>query len=67
MVEVYKRGGSIEACMEIIEYATLSVELTRFRKNCILNSNYRQHTVPINLDADNSERANVIDNVWTEG
>ena len=22
---------------------------------------------PINLDADNSERANVIDNVWTEG
>ena len=27
---------------------------------------YRQNTVPINLDADNSERANVIDNVWTE-
>ena len=24
---------------------------------------YRQNTVPIKLDADNSERANVIDNV----
>ena len=32
MVEVYKRGGSIEACMEIIEYETLSVEPARFKK-----------------------------------
>ena len=54
MVEVYKQGGSIEACMEIIEYDTLSVETARFRKKCFWNSNYRQNTLPINLDANSS-------------
>ena len=42
LVEVHKRGGSIEACMlwlflnEIIEYDTLSVEPERFRKKMFL-------------------------------
>ena len=73
MVEVYNRGGSIEACMlwpffnDIIEYDTLIVEPARFRKKMFLEFELLTNTVPINLDADNSERANVVDNVWTEG
>ena len=41
----------------------MSVEPARFRKKCFWNSNYRQNRVPANLDADNSERVNIIDNV----
>ena len=47
---------------EIIEYDTLSVEPARFRKKMFLEF----ELPPINLDADNSERANVIDNVWAD-
>ena len=61
MVEIYKRGWPIKACYaffnELIEYDTLSVQPTQFWKKIFQNSNYRQHTVPINLNADN---------VWTE-